>query len=262
MDKERYVIDGSRGFIGEHLVARLGEGNVTRVPRGDIHVVESGDHYFQLAAYGNLAHQEDAPEIYNANVTRLVRLLEANQTIDYKSFIVMSSLAVKLDANTHYINSKRAAEGVAKLYAVDKPVVIVRPASITGVGEQKEHLIPRLIDSCVNGTEMPFVPDPVHDYLDVEDFVDALMRVASVAQTHKGEIFPIGSGIPYSNDAVRLFVEAATGRKANIRPVESMRSYDTKHWKADTLKMQELGWEPTKTLRESIGEMVENYGLA
>ena len=125
-----------------------------------------------------------------------------------------------------------------------------------GVGEQKEHLIPKLIDSCLYGTEMPFISEPVHDFLDVEDFVDALLIVKDKAQ-FKGEIYEVGTGTQTSNQEVRLLVEDITGKKANIRPVGNMRAYDTRDWRSNNERIYSLGWEPKKSLRESIGKMVD-----
>jgi len=74
-----------------------------------------------------------------------------------------------------------------------------------------------------------------------------------------GESYEIGTGKMYSNQEVREIVEEVTGKKANVRLVDSMRTYDTSHWVADTRAMDDLGWQAKKGLFQTITEMVK-YG--
>ena len=220
--------------------------------------VPNGDYIFDLASYGNMYDQKDYIETYAANLMRFVHSVRSAEHYDYKAFVAVSTSSVSLFNQTFYSASKKAMEDFVQVYVkeTDKPVVIVRPYSITGVGEQENHLIPKLIDSCLNGTEMPFVDEPVHDFLDVEDFINGMLVVAKNANEHKGEVFPIGSGIQYTNQQVLEIVERVTGRKANIKPIENMRKYDAKSWVANTDKMRQLGWKPKKSLEQSIKEMI------
>ena len=211
------------------------------------------DIVFDLAAYGNMSgHNAEAGMIYRAN---LMRVIEENEWIDNEKWIFISTSSVMLPVQTPYSLSKRAAEEF--LQTTGKKVAIVRPFTVVGVGEQKEHLIPNLIDSCLNGTEMPFVVDPVHDYIDIEDFVDALMVIKDKAQ-FKGEIYEVGSGEQVTNGYVKRVVEEVTGKKANVRYVDSMRAYDTKTWHANLERISTLGWKPNKNLYQTVTEMVEH----
>lgn len=246
---ERTAISGSSGFIGKHLSARFQEpyklDRTGEIPLG-IDVV------FDLAAFGNMAGHSGIGRIYRAN---LMRVIEENEWIDNEKWIFVSTSSVMLPKQTPYSLSKRAAEEF--LQSTGKRVAIVRPFTIVGVGEQKDHLIPKLIDSCLNGTEMPFVREPVHDFLDVEDFVNALLVIKDKAQ-FTGEIYEVGSGQQISNDNVRQAVEVVTGKKANIKVVENMRPYDTKDWKANLERISTLGWKAKKNLMQTIEEIVKH----
>jgi nucleoside-diphosphate-sugar epimerase len=244
------AISGSSGFIGSRLSERL-PGAIKLDRTGEL--PENIDLVYDLASYGNMAHHENGEEIFKANVLRVLKLLESDAR-----FILTSSLSVKLPNKTLYSSSKEAVENIARVYASEgKKVCVVRPASITGVGEQQEHLIPKLIDSCLNGTEMPFVKEPVHDFLDVDDFVGALLTIRDKGQ-FVGEVYEIGTGIQFSNDEIRVLVEKYTGKKANIKLVDSMRSYDTKDWKANIERIYSLGWSPQKGILQTIQEMVDH----
>ena len=70
---------------------------------------------------------------------------------------------------TMYGACKACGTQLTRHYAEFYNTVIVRPFSVTGVGEQDKHLIPNLIKSCLTGQKIPFVPAPVNDYIDVKD---------------------------------------------------------------------------------------------
>ena len=251
MERSVVAVSGSRGFLGEHLIQRLSSEKVIRLDRsGEVPYCNT---VIDLAGYGNLYGQNDISEIYKANLTRVIKSVENAGGAKY---IYVSTSSVKLPFQTPYSLSKKASEEF--LQSIGKKIAIVRPFTIIGTGEQEEHLIPKLIQSCLYGTEIPFVSDPVHDFCDVDDFVDALLTVKDKG-LFRGEIYEVGSGRQTSNDEVRLLVEDITGNKANIRPVESLRNYDTKDWVANNERICSLGWKPKVSLEQGIKRMIEVY---
>src|SRR3990167_3204774 len=177
MEQYKWLVSGSRGFLGSGLTAQL-ERSSQEVIRGDrlCEYVPKVDRVVDLAAYGNTSgHAGDIYEIYRANVMRPINLIKAIQTTspDCRSIMFISSSSVLLDKQTHYSLSKQALERMVIKFAEEfqLPIVVIRPSTVTGPGEAPQRLIPKLIDSCLNGTEMPFVPDPTHDYIDVRDVV-------------------------------------------------------------------------------------------
>lgn len=272
------LITGAGGFVGskfDEFVSGLGHG-IFKVVKGDRegncstwpHVI------LDFASYGNYHNQKDVVQIYETNVVRLLRLLKNTNHLEYKAFIVTGSSSEygKCDIpmnetllpkpDTFYGASKVAAVNLAQTWAkeFDKPIVIVRPFSITGPGEQGNHLIPTLIRGCFEGTEIPFVPEPVHDFVDIRDFIDGVWKIVNRAKDLKGQIINIGSGIQYSNQQVLEMVEKATGKKANVRLVEKMRDYDKPVWVADNFRLKSLGWEQQYTLEQTITDMVSQHG--
>ena len=192
-------------------------------------------------------------EMYKANLTEPIRLL--NQLFYYKSFIYVSTSSVLLPNQTFYSLSKQACEQALKLWHDEHGgnIAIVRPSSVTGVGEQPQHLIPTLIRSCLYGEKMPFVPEPTHDFIDVSDFVKEVLFVSQHMGRYRGKILNLGFGRSHSNQEVLKLVEEVTKRKANIKLVKSLRNYDTPEWCVD----DDLPFIPKKTLRQIIKEMVE-----
>lgn len=249
-------ITGASGFLGNKLKEKLGDGLVA-IPHKDIPTfkLEPFDHFYFCSGYGNLAHHTDDDAILRANVTDLVCMIEQAAKLGFKSFTYISTSSVKLPIQTMYSRSKKAAEEIllAFMEKYNLNIQIIRPFSITGVGEQKEHLIPKLIDSCLNGTEVEFVSTPRHDFIDVDDVVEGILNLSF---NHARGIFELGTGRQYSNQQVLKLVEEATGKTATIKPVEKMRPYDTDVWVSSNYKSRAWGWLPDKPLFQSINEMV------
>jgi nucleoside-diphosphate-sugar epimerase len=247
------IVTGARGFLGRHLTERLNE--FISIPHEELDTYFPGDfqHFYYLASYGNLYHQKDVNETIKANLLTPYRIAECS-TNPFKSFTYISTSSVNLPEQTTYSLCKLACEQL--IMELEGPYSIIRPYSITGVGEQPEHLIPTLIDAAYTGKVIPFVPEPTHDFVDVEDVVDAILMVSKLGL--RG-VFEVGRGEAVSNAEVKWVVETITGRKIKTRKVKSMRSYDTKNWKCEDTMLKEMGWEPKKKLVHSITQMVEVY---
>lgn len=255
---------GLSGFLGSHLNQIVSD--IVGIPHEQISSVklQPYDSFFFLSTYGNMAgHNEigllETSKVIKGNISDLISILDQTDFIGgIKSFVFVSSSSVKLKTHTTYSRAKRAAEEILLAYMekYNAPIAIVRPFSITGVGEQDKHLIPTLIRSCYTGAEMPFVPDAQHDFIDVSDVAGGI-KVLSDA--HAKGIFELGSGKSYSNQEVKEIVERVSGKKANTRFVSNMRSYDNKDWVSRNFTARQYGWEPKKSLEQSITEMVKDY---
>lgn len=251
-------ITGSEGFVGTKLLSCL-PGKTVKIPHAQILDWEFRDHrhFYFLATYGNLVGQNDIAEVLLANVAKVGGVL--SDLIDKKfmceSFVFVSSSSVTLPVQTPYSRAKRAAEEM--ILASGISAAIVRPFSITGRGEQRQHLIPTLIRSCFEGTPMNLVADATHDYVDVSDVCNGLIALAnSKAQG----VFEFGTGLSWSNGDVLNLVEEVTGKKANVNIItDQLRPYDNTDWKCRDFSARQFGWKPEKTLSHSVCEMVEAY---
>jgi len=241
------IVTGASGFIGSHLMKRLPNAKPLCHHEIGLGGLNTADKLFFLSTYGNMAHHSVRGMMVQANVVDLIHVIK----IGFKGWLCyMSSSSVTLPVQTPYSRTKRAAEEILQALPELKSC-IVRPYSVTGVGEQKEHLIPTLIRSCMEGEEIPFDPNPVHDFVDVEDVVKVLIELSDSQATG---IIEIGRSVTHTNDEVRKLVERETGRKANIKERIGLRSYDNAKWRC-----KEPSFYRMKTLNQSITEMVEAY---
>ena len=260
MREEKIIITGANGFVGSHLVKVLEPKPIICIPHKEIMntKLQSFDTFYFLSTYGNMHFHTDDKKIIQANVNDLIHILLEVKKCSFNSFVYISTSSVELSVQTMYSRTKKAAEEIL-LSFIDKyhfPICIIRPFSITGVGEQKEHLIPTLIKSCFTGEQVNFVPEPCHDYINVEDVISDILRLSAVRA--KG-IFKLGNSFPVSNEEVLKLVEEITGRKANIKIVKALRSYDNKDWYAKEHISRSYRWAQRISLRDSIKEMVDDY---
>jgi|GEM_PF-760937 len=284
--RETEIVCGAGGFLGrnlrEHLESKEKEVKVLSVEMlldigGMREFLRDNEpyHFYYLAAYGNLHGQDDVQEIYRATILKLLNVLQATEGTDCRSFLTAGTTSeygnkkepmredMLLEPEGFYAAAKVGATHLARVWAIQKkaPVVVFRPASITGPGEQPIHLIPTLIRSCMSGEPMPFVAEAFHDYINVWDVCSALEILSQVAKDRAGEIFNVGTGTQTSNDAVKEMVEAVTGHRAKImQSVRYNARFASDVWIADSVKMRELGWKPKWTLQDTIREMVRREG--
>jgi nucleoside-diphosphate-sugar epimerase len=274
----KHYICGAGGFLGTALREHLKDEEVVILPVemlmdiNSMHTLLGTEPYYlyYLAAYGNLHGQEDIDEIFRASVIKLLNLLQATVGTQCEGFVTAGTTSeygnktvpmtedLLLDPETFYGAAKAAGTHLAQVWAKRNnfPIVIFRPASITGVGEQPIHLIPTIIRSCMFQTAMPFVGEPMHDYIDVEDVASAIVTLAKNAKDHKGEIFNVGTGVQTSNLQVKEMIESITKEKANINMNAKINPLNLSQvWIAVNDKLKTLGWKPTKTLYQSLKEM-------
>lgn len=258
---DNIYITGASGFVGTALRKKLDElgRKYYTIPHEKIDTVklEKFNTFFFLSSYGNMFDQTDKQKTIKANLLDVMLMMKQARHLDFKSFVYISTSSVKLPVQTLYSKTKKKAEDMLSHYIKQYhlPITIIRPFSVIGVGEQEDHLIPKLISSCVNNEHIDFVGKPKHDFVDVNDVVRGILYLSD---RQKKGIYEIGNGKCYSNQHVLELVEKITKSKANITAVESMRPYDTKKWKAT--KAQWFKTLKPITLEQSIINMVKAHG--
>lgn len=276
---ETVLISGINGFIGRNLGGILKEEGmqVAGLPRdllmmpkelNQVLLELNPDYIFHCAAYGNQPHQSpeqvdgiyaNIDETFSTNVIKTYNLLKAASFINHKAFINLSSSSVYgrkdvamkethlIDPFTAYACTKAAGEDITTMFAkvLGKPAVNVRPFSVYGPGEAFGRLIPNVVKSMVTGESLDLAPDPVHDWIFIEDFVDALKIIVENVDKLQGEVINVGTGRQLTNQAIVNRLGTIDPKaKFPINILEKGKGYDTTVWKANNKKLKDLGWTP------------------
>ena len=136
----------------------------------------------------------------------------------------------------------------------------LRLYSVFGPFENPGRLMPTLIREGLAGKLPPLVnPEVMHDFVFIEDVVDAYLLAADKAGQECGVIYNVGTGkqtslVEIVDSARRIMKIAALPRWSSMPD----RKWDTGNWVADSHKIQkELGWRPKYTVEQGLGRMVE-----
>jgi nucleoside-diphosphate-sugar epimerase len=133
------------------------------------------------------------------------------------------------------------------------PAVELRLFSVYGPGEGPHRFIPTLLRAAITGERMPLVAGPKHDFIYVEDVLDACLCATRVA-TAPGAVFNIGSGVSRANQEVVEMARQVTGRPIPIAEAPHSGSpSDRAFWCADISAARErLAWAPRHSLPEGL----------
>jgi nucleoside-diphosphate-sugar epimerase len=265
------LLTGYNGWIAQNLERKLRqyEYSVIGMPRDILYNPSDMEHFLSLnkpafiihtAAYGNKFDQKNVEMTIDANILALINLLHMSLNLKYTGFINFSSSSVMLPYETYYSATKAAGERLVRAFVnrYDKPVINVRPFTVIGKGEHSDHLIPKLLESCKTGVEIPFDPEPVHDFIDIEDFCEAIVTLMQYTTQLKGQTIDIGTGVSTTNRAILELAEAVTGGKTAVHVKTGLRPYDTTNWVANPATMKAINWTPKKTIEDSIREMIDS----
>lgn len=246
------LLTGANGFTGKYVRAELEAagytviGAVVGAPRGAaevalditspdncLRVMEKvrPDYLVHLAAISFVQHA-DADAFYRVNVIGTINLLQAmaDARLSPRCVLIASSANVYGNAAAgvisetqppqpvnHYAVSKLAMEYMVRTWSDRLPIVITRPFNYTGVGQEPQFLVPKMVSHFVQ-----HAPAIELGNLDVErDFSDVRM----VAQAYRGlleracagETVNICSGRPFSLRAILDRLQQIAGYEIDVR---------------------------------------------
>lgn len=270
--QKRYLISGSHGFIGQAIMSRLiADGHVVmELPRellskpselAELLSIHKPDHIIHAAAYGNHYHQRDFLQTIESNIVYTANLLEASQCLQYKSFINFSTSSVYLPIQTYYSATKKATEHICETYAKtnNKPIVTIRPYSVYGPGEADFRFIPKIVKAAKYGESLQLAGNYNHDWIYVEDFIDALLLVTENSDKLSGQAVDIGTGREYSNQRIFETLEKLHGHQIEHDKVDRLRDFDGERWICDNSALEYMGWKQNTSLFVGLKKTYDYY---
>lgn len=201
-------------------------------------------------------------------------LLEATKKYEVERFVQISTDEVygsikeglfteesPFKPNSPYSASKAGGDHLVRAYhkTYGLPVVRTHSCNFFGPYQYPEKVIPLFATNLIEGKKVPLYGDGsnVREWIFTEDYCRALDLI-----WHKGEIggvYNIGTGWRVSNmELTNKILEAFGKGEEMIERVEDRLGHDWRY-AVDNTKIQELGFEPTKTFDERLTETIEWY---
>ena len=237
---------------------------------------------FHTAVYGGFLFQREEDEIFRTNMMGTVNLLNACLKVGFDIFVNTGSSseyglkngAIKesdmLEPITLYGVTKASATLFCSMKAKTEnlPIVTLRLFSPYGYYEKQTRLIPSVIISCLKGEnpQLSF-PEPVRDFIFIEDVIEAYAKVVENKEKVIGAIFNVGCGNQHSVAEVVEHIIKLTDKK--VYPVwgniVNPRN-EPQVWQADISKAKNiLKWQPKHSLEEELSKTIkwfeENFSL-
>jgi GDP-4-dehydro-6-deoxy-D-mannose reductase len=243
------------------------------------------DHVYHLAAVSNVVTSFTDPRMtYDVNVGGTLNLFEGLRELDLRPRIVNISTAhvyrsvttetgldenVQIHLATPYAASKFMCEALVRQYveAYGFQAMTVRPFNHVGPGQLDGFVcsdFARQIATIKLGKSEPVLHvgnlDPVRDFTDVRDTVEAYWIVAT--QGVPGEPYNVSSHHPLSiHQIVSMLCELADVRIAIEVDQQRVRSIETMRLFGNSLKVRALGWEPRIGFEQTLKDTLD-YWLA
>jgi nucleoside-diphosphate-sugar epimerase len=229
---------------------------------------------FHLAAYGAYESQSDPERMVRTNVLASIGLMHACLEAGVSRLVNVGSSSEygwkdhacredeALEPNSLYAVTKAATTLYGRHLGrqSDADIVTLRLFSVYGPYEEPSRLIPRLILHGLRGTWPPLAhPDTAHDFVYVDDAVDALLSAARARRLPPGAVYNVGTSRQWQLRAIVDVVRRLLGVRATPRwNTMPSRRWDTNHWRADTRRIQhDLGWRPRYNFEDGFHRTVE-----
>jgi CDP-paratose synthetase len=284
----RLLISGASGYIGRHLLKRIGENNyqlgillrkdIANAPAGTfiINTNETGwktkvhsfdpDVVLHLAAY--LTSSDDEKQIdklIEANISFGTHLLDAVKNSSVKMFINTGTFAEyptregKKTPAYLYAATKTAFCSIVNYYqaVVGFRVFNIIPYTVYGGTHSAKKLIDYIYDSLGSLTPIDMSPgEQVLDFIHIDDVVNFYITLLSRIDQYKNNYTEIhlGSGKGITPKQIAALMEKISGKKSNINwGGLPYRKNDTMFSVApNDLSGSQVGWRSLWTLEQGI----------
>ena len=295
--KIKLLITGGTGFIGYHLAKKaLAKGWAvtsisTSLPKKRRYIKKVNYKICDISKKKNLAKnlKEDYTyvvnlagyvdhsnnkKVYKSHYIGCKNLADIILLKKTKSFIQMGSSIEYGKANSpqkenmackpvssYGVSKNLCTKYLLKLYKkFDFPVTIFRLYQSYGKNQDKNRLIPIVINSCLENKNFPCSHGKQRrDFLYIDDVIKALF-IAMKNKKAKGQILNLGSGKPTQVKELILSIKKLIGNGKPLFGKIKMRSEESLKFYPDISKTKKiLGWEPSINLKKGLKLVIKSY---
>ena len=280
---KKVLVTGSKGFIGESLVAYLKKMEYEVLgfnsEDGDISDCDIYEKYkpveisyiFHLASKTFIPSSWEHPvDFYKTSIIGTQQVLELcrkkNIPMTFVSAYVYGiseklpiAEITPLNPNNPYAHSKYLTEELCKFYSdyYNVKITIIRPFNIYGKNQKDYFLIPHIIKQVLDEEEIKVKDlNPKRDYIYLDDLICGLIKTMTYKK--KFSIFNLGSGVEYSVKEIIDIIQNIFKTDKSVISDNIERKNEITRVVADISKAkEELDWSPRFSFREGIKDILE-----
>lgn len=266
----RVALTGANGFTGRFVSAALERvGAMPVVLQADLRDQEAVDHAVSTLDFGCVIHlaghafvdASDWQSFYTVNQLGTLNLLDAVARRKPGVRCILASTAqvygpgaeglIAEDAPTnpvnHYAISKRAMEQGADLWRNRLEIIVARPFNYTGVGQDTQYLIPKIVDHFRRQADVIELGNTWvrRDFGDVRSVADAYVGLALA--TDVPPVVNIATGVVSSISDILEQLTAISGHHIEVEVNQAfVRKGDVQILGGDATRLRVAlpGWEP------------------
>ncbi len=230
-----------------------------------------------LAAWPGVTRSFDSADLYvRNNIEATVNLVEQCKLLEHKNFIFASTSSIYGDSPVPFVETmntdhplapypatKKSCEIILYPYSkyYDVQTSILRIFNPNGIKLRPDLAIPKLIKSCLYGTEFQVFSDENdldktgRDYCYVNHILEAIENI--INKPNKYEIFNLGNSSPVSLRQLISTVENVTDKKANLK-FKTKRNGEMTVTYANIEKAKKmLNYNPQTSLEQIVKKYLE-----
>lgn len=288
---KRVLVTGADGFTGRYLIPALEaagwaayglvqqRGQMAREAVGDLLDADSlaavmaevqPDAIIHLAGIAFVGHG-DPLGLYQVNMFGALNLMTAIREAGLSPKIILASSANVYGASVceritetfcpapvnHYAMSKLAMEHMLGGYFPDLDILIARPFNYTGWGQDKNFLVPKIVDHFRRKADFIELGnlDVARDFLDVRDVVAAYVQLLAEKTTFN--VVNICSGDVVSLEQIIAMSQEVTGHRMEVRVNPAfVRQNEIKRMSGDNSRLRQAGWTRRHSFNETLNWML------
>ena len=238
----RYFITGKNGFIAKHLLGKLQNEIVETTSRQD-NTIEKLNIFKPDIIFHLCAEIQNVDNMFETNVKLTHDILEYCRHHSIVKLIVIGSSSEYgrkqnpisetdfLDPMTIYEGTKSAASMLVQSYSFtyNIPTTLIRPFTIYGENE-KSNKLTQILFNKYNKNEVLYLTSGVHDYMYIEDFINALLKITFYKEEKIFNIVNVGSGIQTTNEDFVRCVQNVLNYNFIIQLTNNKKVYDSENW--------------------------------
>lgn len=247
----KILITGRNGFIARHLLTTLSNHETCTTGRED-DLVQVLNNFKPEIIFHLAAELSDESKMFETNIGQTHAILEwlrcnletklvlFGSSSEYGRSEKARSETDPLNPDTIYEGTKAAASMLARAWSKTwgLKVTLIRPFTIYGPDEKRTKFS-QILFKKYNDKSVLKLTEGVHDYMHIDDFIAATLKVAFWNETENYNVVNIGSGTQKTNaEFVRAF-QMELGYTFPVELVEGAKTYDSNCWVADTTILEQ-----------------------